>query len=141
MPVADLLHQRLLVIPMKKAKDLAPESASAPEKAAATPAPPSASKPTAADRRRRRLERTAQKLGLEWAETWRTDLNEQGRSASGAWPGTLSEARARVDRYLLASGSRRKLASSDEERVEFARSVYAAAKTHWNENRDREPDI
>jgi hypothetical protein len=130
-----------LAIEMKKAKPLADDTAAEAKLAgSAEPVLVAPAKPSPAERRRRRLERTAQKLGLDWADGWRTDLNAQGRTAAGAWPGTLSEARARVDRYLLASGSRRKLASTDEERVDFARTVYAAAKSHWNENRDREEE-
>lgn len=92
------------------------------------------------NRRQTFLGRRASALGLEWAKNWRDELHRQGRAASGAWPGTMSEARARVDQFIMPELSRRGMrCPSDEERSDAVRAVYNSAKLHWNEHRDREP--
>ena len=92
-------------------------------------------------RRQSFLDERAASLGLEWAERWRETLQAEGRRAAGAWPGTLSEARARVDQFIAAELARQGLPSvTDAERTVIARSMYAAAKRHWNEHRDREEE-
>lgn len=91
------------------------------------------------NRRQTFLGRRAATLGMEWAKRWREDLHQQGRPAAGAWPGTMSEARARVDQFIVPELVRRGMRSaSDGERAEAVRLVYNAAKVHWNEHRDRE---
>jgi hypothetical protein len=46
-----------------------------------------------------------------------------------------------VDQFIASELARRGLASvTDAERTVIARSMYAAAKRHWNEHRDREED-
>ena len=52
--------------------------------------------------RRLFLERSAVTLGQTWAEEWRANLRREGRPAAGGWPGTLREARVRVERFLLS---------------------------------------
>lgn len=82
--------------------------------------------------RRLFLERSAVTLGQTWAEEWRADLRREGRPAAGGWPGTLREARVRVERFLLAEMSRRKMAAVTEaEREVAARAAYASARHEW----------
>jgi hypothetical protein len=65
--------------------------------------------------------------GRAWADSVRSTLASEGRAACGGWPGTLSEARARVicDSTTTAS-----------ERERLSRLLYDSARTHWLENRD-----
>lgn len=82
--------------------------------------------------RRLFLERSAVTLGQTWAEEWRADLRREGRPAAGGWPGTLREARVRVERFLLSEMSRRKMAAVTEaEREVAARAAYASARHEW----------
>jgi len=83
----------------------------------------------------------AEALGLAWAMQWREALAADGRPAAGAWPGTLSEARARID-HMVAIELRGSRATSvdDSARAELSKVLYAAAKRHWNEHREREED-
>jgi hypothetical protein len=83
----------------------------------------------------------AEALGLAWAMQWREALAADGRPAAGAWPGTLSEARARID-HMVAIELRgtRSATVDDSARAELSRALYAAAKRHWNEHREREED-
>ena len=95
------------------------------------PALPAQPRPREAARRLF-LERSAVTLGQTWAEEWRADLRREGRPAAGGWPGTLREARVRVERFLLAEMSRRKMAAVTEaEREVAARAAYASARHEW----------
>ncbi|GEM_PF-1321356 len=97
-------------------------------------------RPNTNNRRQSFLDRRASSLGIEWARLSREELHRQGRAAAGAWPGTMSESRARVDQFVVPDLIKRGMrAVSDEERTEAVRAVYNAAKTHWNEHRDRDP--
>ena len=92
-------------------------------------------------RRQNQLAERATSLGLEWAKRWRDNLQAEGRRAAGAWPGTLSEARARVDQLIaLEQLDQVSKPVTDAERNDIARAMYAAAKKHWNEHRDREEE-
>lgn len=92
-------------------------------------------------RRQLLLAERASSLGLDWAKRWRETLQAEGRRAAGAWPGTLSEARARVDQLIAVEQVEQAAKNvTDSERNEIARAMYAAAKRHWNEHRDREED-
>jgi hypothetical protein len=103
--------------------------------------PPSPRQSAAASRRREMLEKIAGTLGVEWARAYRDDLRSQGRAAAGAWPGTISEARARVEFRIAIEASRRGWSGiADAERTELARVAYAAAKNFWNEHRDRDDE-
>ena len=87
---------------------------------------------TAFERRRAFLDRSAVALGREWASSWRQELREIGRPAVGGWPGTIPEARARVDRYLVAELARQGMArATDQERQLAAKAMYATAKHEW----------
>ena len=79
------------------------------------------------------LTESAVALGRTWAEEQRAALHREGRAASGGWPGTLREARLRVERLLQqAKLSPRNLALvTAEEREEAARAAYASARVEW----------
>jgi len=88
--------------------------------------------------RRSALERTALATGKQWAERCRQELREQGRAISGGWPGTLSEARARVAAAWMRTGRRRPAAITHEELDWLARAAYARAKRDWLAAANRE---
>jgi hypothetical protein len=84
------------------------------------------------------IERTAVALGLAWADGWRQDLRQQGRSASGGWPGTMREARMRVGHTLRVEMDGKALpALTEVEREVAARKVYASARGAWCKSADR----
>jgi hypothetical protein len=85
-----------------------------------------------AEVRRLFLEQSAVTLGRRWAEQWRDDLRREGRPAAGGWPGTLREARARVERHLRVEAANRRMpAVTDAERELLARQAYASARAEW----------
>lgn len=86
------------------------------------------------------IEESAAALGRSWAVRCRHELHREGRSAAGGWPGTLSEARARVGRRLVveAKGRRGELDITDAERELAARMAYASARTEWLRHVDPE---
>jgi hypothetical protein len=95
--------------------------------AAAALAPRKRVRPEAA-----RLTESAISLGQTWAEERRAELQREGRPAAGGWPGTLREARLRVERLLLGKLSPRSLAAvTGDEREEAARAAYASARVEW----------
>jgi len=82
--------------------------------------------------RRTFIEQSAIALGQTWAEEWRRDLRREGRPAAGGWPGTLREARARVERtILIASRCRQMPPLTCVERELAARTTYASARNEW----------
>ncbi len=84
------------------------------------------------------LTRTALAEALAWSAWWRTELQRQNRRLSGGWPGTLSEARARVVRRIaLEHGPQLAVTAQEVERA--ARTVYGAARDQWNDH--REPEV
>ncbi len=66
--------------------------------------------------------------GRAWAQQVRARLEHEGRRASGGWPGTLSEARARLDTALSSLATR---VSGSDERERLARILYHAARELW----------
>lgn len=89
--------------------------------------------------RRRFIEESAIALGQTWAEGWRQDLHREGRPAAGGWPGTLREARTRVERALLIAMRGRKMpAITEVERELAARAAYASARNEWRRHVDPE---
>ena len=87
------------------------------------------------------LEQSAIALGRAWADDQRTDLRREGRPASGGWPGTLREARSRVQRAIPPEMIRRKLpAISEVERELAARTAYASARNEWRRGVEPETD-
>jgi hypothetical protein len=86
------------------------------------------------------LTESAVALGRTWAEEQCASLHREGRAASGGWPGTLREARIRVEQLLLqATLSPRSLALvTADQREEAARAAYASARHEWR--RRAEPE-
>ena len=79
-----------------------------------------------------RLEARTIRDGRAWAEAVRAALDSEGRPATGGWPGTLSEAQAKMKRDANISPSRR---------AQLARVFYASARAFWMNNRVRQaPD-
>jgi hypothetical protein len=80
-----------------------------------------------------RLAENAAALGRSWAEACRHDLQREGRPVSGGWPGTLSEARARVWQMLVgATGTRSARVDITEAERELAvRTAYRSARDEW----------
>lgn len=73
----------------------------------------------------------AEKNGHAWAESVQARLQSEGRRVAGGWPGTLSEARARVERLLDSTAK----SCSPHERERLARVLYGAARAFWLDNR------
>lgn len=79
----------------------------------------------------RSLDARAEECGRKWADSVRGDLVREGRRAAGGWPGTMSEARTRLD-VMVQPGAR----TSPTERERLARLLYGAARESWLVNRD-----
>jgi hypothetical protein len=76
------------------------------------------------------LERAVDAAGEAWALDWSNTLHGEGRSVSGGWPGTLSEARSRVAACVAKRfGMTRRV--SAEELESLTRRAYAAARKAW----------
>lgn len=98
--------------------------------------------PTANERTSRvvLLGNASQSVGASWAQEWFADLEREGRTVSGGWPGTMSEARSRVRRHVDALLLRRSLPPiTDEELKEATRSTYDCAKAAWFGSRVNDP--
>jgi hypothetical protein len=80
-------------------------------------------------RREAFLEQTAVTVGRSWVDQCRHALHLEGRAAAGGWPGTLREARVRMQHYLEAELARHRI--TDTERELLARRAYASARTEW----------
>jgi hypothetical protein len=87
--------------------------------------------PTTADIERwRLLEELAAAEGRAWATRSCLELRQQGRSISGGWPGTLSQARLRTALCMNRRAQPdRALTSADMDLL--ARTVYRTAKAEW----------
>ena len=87
-------------------------------------------KPAISVRPNSALERAVDAAGEAWAVDWSNSLHGEGRSVSGGWPGTLSEARGRVAVCVAKrTGVARRV--SPEELEQLARRAYAAARKAW----------
>jgi hypothetical protein len=94
--------------------------------------------PLGLEARRSLVEQGAKTAGEEWAKWWKSELRRQGRAVSGGWPGTLSEARARLLEAVV--GDLRGVGVAEltfEEREHGARVLYATARRKWLERRKR----
>lgn len=82
----------------------------------------------------------AREAGASWARRCREGLLQQGRAASGGWPGTLTEARAIATAQLAIwpAGTRR---GNDGygDREAFARLINACARRAWLGSAQKEP--
>ena len=84
------------------------------------------------DPRRALLERCAHGEGLLWAKETVAGFHAQMRAVKGGWPGTVSEARARMAGYVLPALARQGLAGATEsEREQGARCLYHSARAQW----------
>jgi hypothetical protein len=82
--------------------------------------------------RRALLERCAKGEGLLWAKETLARIHAQMRAVRGGWPGTVSEARARMAGYVLPALARQGLAGATEsEREQAARCLYHNARAQW----------
>ncbi|MFO0565304.1 MAG: hypothetical protein U0263_06555 [Polyangiaceae bacterium] len=99
----------------------------------AVPSPPRDAAQREAPRLRESLEREVEAIGLEWAEARIHAFVTEGRPIAGGWPGTLSEARTRVDASAGARGG-------DSDREAMARRTYMVAKARWLSRAAHEPD-
>src|SRR5450432_1890168 len=71
-------------------------------------------------------------LGSSWARVWCKSMQTDGRLVVGGWPGTLAEARARVQGHLGGELARRRMASlSIEELAQATSATYQQAKKDW----------
>ena len=85
------------------------------------------------------LEQRAVTGGQVWARKTRQDFHDEGRRAAGGWPGTMSEARARVAEFVLPWMARKGMvAATSAEYEQAARVLYASARSTWLAQRDRE---
>lgn len=83
--------------------------------------------------RQRGLERAVRELGFRWAEQFLDELAREGRRAEGPWPGTLVEARSRIDAYLVPDLlSAHMQPPTPAQRKELARGLYTAAARCWS---------
>jgi hypothetical protein len=73
------------------------------------------------------LDDVASSVGAEWAAEMARALGRENRAAAGGWPGTLSEARVRLDTRLAALRS----VPSAGTRERLVRRAYDAARTAW----------
>lgn len=91
--------------------------------------------------RRALLEEGSLSAGTRWASSFRAELLSQGRAASGGWPGTMREARARVTEVVVPElRSRGSIELTPEEHEQAARATYAAARRDWLANGHRDDE-
>lgn len=84
------------------------------------------------DARRAVLAEGAALVGGSWARAVHTAVCLEGRPASGGWPGTLGEARARIAPHLRAELARHGMPDlSADEITAVARDAYRTAKRAW----------
>ena len=78
--------------------------------------------------RERYVESHSQIVGDAWLAHVALDLRREQRTASGGWPGTMSEARARTTAHFreLSTG-----ALTREALAAAARAVYQRARGRW----------
>lgn len=80
------------------------------------------------EQRVRALRRAIESEADSWVDTMTREMAAQGRPVAGGWPGTLSEARARVAR---CAAGRPDLRVTRDEIDELARQAYVFAKKAW----------
>jgi hypothetical protein len=88
------------------------------------------------------LERRAALAGQVWAREMRESLRKQLRRAAGGWPGTITEARARLAEFVLPRLTREAAAAvTSSDREQAARTLYASARSTWLAQCDREEGV
>ena len=81
-------------------------------------------------KRQSTLETIAVAAGEAWFSWWCDELNKQGRPMAGGWPGTLSEARARIlARVSKELGPAWSL--SEAELAALAQTAFVTARAGW----------
>ncbi len=89
-------------------------------------------RPNRSDKRRTLLSEEPLLLGSSWARVWCKSMQTDGRLVVGGWPGTLAEARARVQGHLGNELARRRMPSlSVAELTEATSATYQRAKRDW----------
>jgi hypothetical protein len=84
----------------------------------------------------------AQAVGSAWAHELRGSLKRENRRASGGWPGTVSEARARARILLLPWLSTRGAVLATQEQVaSLTSALYASARATWRDHCEPEEHI
>lgn len=84
------------------------------------------------------LERLAIEAADAWIEWWKRELEQQGRAMAGGWPGTLSEARARVAAHIAtALGKDHVLDTVTLDALMHC--TYKTARSSWLSRASREP--
>src|SRR3954451_19284324 len=86
-------------------------------------------RPNRSDKRRTLLDAEPLSLGSSWARVWCKSMQTDGRLVVGGWPGTLAEARARVQGHLGGELARRRMPQLSLEELTAATSAaYQRAK-------------
>lgn len=96
----------------------------------------SRSTPPTADARTALLDRLASEVASQWTQTYLSSLADEGRPIEGGWPGTMPEARMRMDehaRRLLSKHSM--VALTTEELGQYTRLLYDEARRAWLRHR------
>jgi len=89
-------------------------------------------RPSRSDRRQILLTEEPLLLGSSWAQVWCKSMQSDGRLVVGGWPGTLAEARARIQGHLGGELARRRMpALSIEELAAATSATYQQAKKDW----------
>ena len=89
-------------------------------------------RPSRSDRRQTLLTEEPIALGSSWAQVWCKSMQSDGRLVVGGWPGTLAEARARIQGHLGGELQRRRMpALSVEELTAATSATYQQAKKDW----------
>ena len=89
-------------------------------------------RPSRSDKRQTLLSEEPLLLGSSWAQVWCKSMQSDGRLVVGGWPGTLAEARARIQGHLGGELARRRMpALSIEELTAATSATYQQAKKDW----------
>jgi hypothetical protein len=89
-------------------------------------------RPSRSDQRQTLLNEEPLLLGSSWAQVWCKSMQSDGRLVVGGWPGTLAEARARIQGHLGGELARRRMpALSIEELAAATSATYQQAKKDW----------
>lgn len=80
------------------------------------------------------LHLSAAESGRAWAKSLVAELHGAGRRAAGGWPGTLTEARFRLESVLAGAAREPRVCSGED----LARVLYDAARRDWLAYREPE---
>jgi len=89
-------------------------------------------RPSRSDQRQALLSDQPRLVGSSWAKGWCDGMQSDGRLVVGGWPGTLAEARARIQGHLGVELARRRMpALSVGELAAATSATYQQAKKDW----------